>query len=960
VIRGLHENLVWTRSGFCWAVYRIEPDSYPNAPIKRRRELLDARAAALKTLPEQVLALSLVATTDPADTVRSVIAGVDLDACPSWAEVAETTLDLLDSAPPQQRTEWICVPLDSRASARGLLKDAAGVLDQMFGTLPAPISVAAVVAAKDRAAKLIKATAGSVTLRAATAAEVVWIFEHAVHRGAADPVLAAPPDRAHPEPDPGGPAPRMGHLGAAQLFDGGSGPARRRSPYQRRWLEVVDPDGAQSWQAFLVLAEAPPAFAWPGSELLARMDEWFSFPVDVACNIRTVPGKTAKIKVTRKLNELRDQSDQLEPEGSEAVDEAQQGAIALARGDLRDYGVELSGSSAVEVQPVVVLCVWGPDQRTCEQRADDVRSFFAGEDWLFVRPGGGQDQLWLAMLPDRPAPPVLGEYRQYLGARPFAMWMPWVSNQVGDPQGGLFAVRARTSLNEVVLVDPSWGPTADASGAVGVAGELGSGKSYSGKKLMGDNADRRGLNLVIDRTESREWVRFARACSGRTSVIDVDDNAGVSLDPLRVMTGLHAVRLAETFLTLLLAVPPMEPEGVAVSEAVHAVASTPHPTMAAVVDELERRGAGPGGNPDARLAAGKLRMAARKDIAQVVFNPDLPVLDLHSADNIVFCAADLVLPTQQELESEYRARRIEFTKLFGRAALFLIAAIIKERAFSSPRFAFIVLDECWYLATSPEGEALLVELVRDGRKHGTSPWLAAQNAEAFPAVAAGLLGTRIVMRTRNRELAQAALRFIGADPDNEDLIEMLRDFSPVTNDPDERNRRAGEALLRDTRGRISPVKILPHMRSGLGDAASTTATYSGDADSPPPAPTAAATATVEVPGGTLDQAPAGPGSTAASAASTTLVASAGKTVRRQAPPRQDTTGTTPAAGAGTPTKPRAPRRAPPRPMTVPAADPAAARSRRSPAARSTTAARSAPASAVDPAAPALVPSGAST
>ncbi len=826
MIRGLHENLLWTRSGFCWAVYRIEPDSYLHAPVKRRRELLDARTAAVKTLPEQVLTLSLVAVTDPADVVRAVVAGVDLDRCPAWAEAAENTLELLDAAPPQQRTEWLCVPLNPRASARNLLHEVSGAVDRLLGTAPAPVPAGDIAAARDRAAKLVKPTAGQVVLRPATAAEIVWVVEHAVHRGAGDPVLAAAPDR--PVPARVGPAPRMGHLGVAQLFDGGSGAARRRPPSQRRWLEVADPEGARSWQALLVLAEAPPGFPWPGSELLARMDEWFTFPVDVACNIRTVPGKTAKVKVTRKLNELRDQSDQLEPEGDEAVDEAQQGAIAIARGDLRDYGVELSGSSAVEVQPAVVLCVWGPDQPTCEQRADDVRAFFAGEDWLFVRPGGGQDQLWRAMLPDRPDPAVLGEYRQYLGARPFAMWMPWVSHQVGDPQGGLFAVRARTSLNEFVLVDPSWGPTADASGAVGVVGELGSGKSYSGKKLMGDNADRRGLNLVIDRTESREWVRFARACSGRTEIIDVDDTGGVSLDPLRLLPGPHGVRLAETFLTLLLAVPPMEPEGVAVSEAVHAVASAPDPTMAAVVDELDRRGAGPAGHPDARSAAGKLQMAARKDIARVVFDPALPVLDLRSADNVVFCAADLVLPTQQELESEYRARRIEFTKLFGRAALFLIASIIKERAFSSPRFAFIALDECWYLATSPEGEALLVELVRDGRKHGTSPWLAAQNAGAFPPVAAGLLGTRIVMRTRNRELAQAALRFIGADPDNDDLIEMVGDFSPVTNDPDERAQRAGEALLRDTRGRIGPVKILPHLRARLGDAANTTVAYSGD------------------------------------------------------------------------------------------------------------------------------------
>lgn len=809
VIRGQHEHLIWTDSGYCWAGYRVGPASYANRPLDVQQEMLDARTAAAKTLPPQSLALSLVADIDPADRVAAILGQTDLEEYPDWARIAENTLEFLDATGVQKRTEWLFIPLDSRAGARDLLGSALAMIDRLLGLPARAVDVAEVIAARARAARLIQPVAGTLDLRPADAAEITWVFQHARHRGVTRPPLLADTD-TRPEPRPAGPAARRAHLGEATLFDGGAGPEhRRRPPSQRRWLQVTDPDGVSSYQAFLVLSEVPASFAWPGSELFARIDELFDFPVDVATNLATVPANVAKAKVSKKLLELKDQSDQVEEDGG--GNEAQQGAIAAARDDLRDYAVELSGSgSGVEVQPAVVLCVWGPDQPTCEKRAEEVRSYFAGEDWLFVRPGGGQDQLYRAMLPDRPAPAVLREYRQYLPARSFAMWMPWTATQVGDPMGGPFAVPLHSGLTDVVLIDPSWGPQADSAGAVGVVGELGSGKSYSGKTLMAYNAARGGLNYAIDRTKSREWVTFARACAGTTQVVDVREDAGVSLDPLRVIPGPVGARLALTFLTQLIALPPMEPEGVAIGDALHAVSHRPDPDLLAVVEELEQRGTGPQGNPDARAAAGKLRMAARNDLGRIVFDRALPVLDLEAADNVVFCTADLALPEVDELANEYRARRIEFGKLFGRAALLLIAALIKERAFTSARVAVIPLDECWWFDLSPEAQLLILELVRDGRKHGVIVWLSSQTASSMPAVAAGLLGTKIVMRTRNRDLARSALEFLGADPDNEHLLRQVMEFSPVTRDPAARLRRAGEGSLPrhpepDRRGQDPPA-----------------------------------------------------------------------------------------------------------------------------------------------------------
>ena len=71
-------------------------------------------------------------------------------------------------------------------------------------------------------------------------------------------------------------------------------------------------------------------------------------------------------------------------------------------------------------------------------------------------------------------------------------------------------------------------------------------------------------------------------------------------------------------------------------------------------------------------------------------------------------------------------------QVLGQALLYLVAAVGRRVVFSDPRrFAAALYDEAWALLASPHGQNLLIEGVRDGRKHNGAIWLASQHPNDF-------------------------------------------------------------------------------------------------------------------------------------------------------------------------------------------------------------------------------------
>jgi hypothetical protein len=127
-----------------------------------------------------------------------------------------------------------------------------------------------------------------------------------------------------------------------------------------------------------------------------------------------------------------------------------------------------------------------------------------------------------------------------------------------------------------------------------------------------------------------------------------------------------------------------------------------------------------------------------------------------------------------------------------------VAAVGRRVVFRDPRrFAAALYDEAWALLASPHGQNLLIEGVRDGRKHNGAIWLASQHPNDFAiSELEDLLGSRFVFRQARRAIP-AALRFLGVT-DSVDAAVTL-----------EQGLTTGVCLYRDVRDRVGLIQVLP-------------------------------------------------------------------------------------------------------------------------------------------------------
>ncbi|WP_411146434.1 ATP-binding protein [Streptomyces sp. x-80] len=818
-VRHVAGNVIWTRHGTCWALWRIEGSGHAQSSRTVKERRLRALESLVKQLHGEAMLLSLCPQVDPAEVVRKMTDGVDLAASERYEQLATRVWDQLERLELTSRADWLAVPLSAgtKRQAAGMAIDAARAeMALQLGLLPAPVSAREEVRRLRQAQDLAATWPATVALRPATEAEILWIYGHSARRGVLEPLL----DPEQPTGRGRGAA-ALGQVvlaeGALPTAEDGDDADAHRGRFGRRWLQVSTEWG-ESYQTVLALSEMPERFVFPGSEYLAALDE-FAFPVDWAMRIKVTPGDVAEAKALRQARELAGQGGEYEGETAGVPSR-----VLDAADGMDEYRTAITSSKTeVEVQAMGALCVWGATPAEVEARAADLQTHFAGADYTFTRPLGEQENLWYGMLPGARAPKVMTSYAQVLLARDFAMAGAFAGSALGDAKGPLYGLQLAGGGTRPVLTDWSLGPRKSASASAAFIGELGGGKSVAMKSAVYDilaagrkmgQPGSRGRAVIVDRTPQQEWVRYAKACPGTTQVITIDDQAQVSLDPLRTIRDRsQAQRRTESFLTLLLGIGPMSDQGIALSEAIEATLTGPAPSMAGLVSELQARGKR---DATSNAVARKLAAVARKDLARTIFDPTLPVVDTSAADAIVFATANLALPKEHELAAD-RLPTLEFEKVFGRAALYLIAALCREVCFANPHeFCVAVWDECWWLTSSPEGMALLLELVRDGRKHNAGCLVGSHDGEdigpeasATGQVIRGLFPRKFLFRQTDVALAKRGLAFLDLDPTDEDLVELVTTgLSPMDVADEVRAQRAGECLHRDLYGRIGGMQVV--------------------------------------------------------------------------------------------------------------------------------------------------------
>ena len=821
--RSMASNLRWTRSGTVWADWILTGLPYGLRPVKDKQVVRSMHQALIRALPGESLLLGICSGLDPAAVVEKMLEGVDLAASPEWASECEATLESLDQIGPGQRIYWLSVPLGSdKPSDRALepFRAATADLRDRIGLPRAPVPAGDVQRRLVQAARIAESIPGAFNPTPATPAQMVWLHQHTIRRGLFQDLDL--PTQAHDDVTTSLLTPKSSSaLGEPLLDEGGQSDLdpktlARWNPLTRRYLKVQDafsPDpGPASYQSLLVVSDVPDGgMVFPGSEFIGRIDE-SGLDVDWAVRLHVRAPAQVASQNHRALTNLNEQYGQRGAEISHGLN-----MLDRVAEDLAEYvGILESDKLEVEAQATTIFCVAGPDQDSASTQARALTDFLADTGYKLAQPLGYQEELWWAMTPGVPASRAVREFAQITTSKALAATVPLASVHIGDNKGSLLALNIAhgpmlapnltCGPTSVILHDLEGATDRDVSGSIAVAGELGSGKTVILMKLSGDVIDRGGRVIVADRTAMGEWALWAQSVT-RAVVVDVSDPV-LSLDPLRLFGPVVGSRITQSFLTPLLNVAPTSERGVLLSDVLDpAYLSERGITgLGQLLTHLHSACDLPGAKEMARL----INVFARRDFGRVIFDETVPSLKL-SDPAVIIRTHTLMLPSKEELEHEHLFEQLGLEKIFGRAMYALIASLARHVCFAERDvLGLFVVDEAHSVTISPEGEREIVDFVRDGRKHRAAVVLGSHDPEAdfgSPTLR-GLIPTRILMRHRDKTLARRGLAWLDLDPDDEELVDLVRtDMSPVLGDGVPEHRR-GECLIRDTSGNVGRGKVL--------------------------------------------------------------------------------------------------------------------------------------------------------
>ena len=816
-------NLRWTRSGVVWADYVLTGIPYGYRPIEDRQTARAMHKMLLRALPGESLLLSVAVSLDPMTIVERMERGVDLDLHPAWADECDATIDRLEEIRPGQRIYWLSIPLANHGfgdTIKSATSAAWSSVADLMGMPPSSIPVEERERRAAQAAQIAAAIPAFYDATPATPSQMVWLHQHALQRG-----LGLDTDMPTAMEHPAGTA--RGSFTAARLDEGAQSDRpesgwRAKAPTLSRVLKVDQPwevtPPPASYQCFLVLAATPSGGTlFPGSEYLTLADNLGGVDVDWAIRFKNSAASEVLKKNRRALVQMNDQYTQREDELStgSVLDDA---AVALA-----EYNALLEADAMeMEVQSTTIFCVAAADEETAIAYQRELAKEFEGSTYRLQAPIGFQEELFWAMTPGVPTPAICNEFAQITTSEHFAAYVPVTRNDLGDGDGPLIALNISSARTGVVHHDIAKKASRDVSGSVGVCGNLGSGKSGYLKTTGNQVVDRGGQVIVVDRTPLGEYALWAEAI---TDAVVVDTAApDVTMDPLRLFSPARGGEVAVSILLPLLQLQPDDRLGVLLSQVLEPEcrARFGNFTTPGLVSHLESECTLDG----ARELAGKLKVYATKSYAAALFRADLQPFNPR-AGAIVFRTHTLELPSEREVENEHLFKQMSLQKRVGRMMYTLIAQIARGICFADPNtLAVFLLDECHHLTRSSEGVEIIIDFIRDGRKHDAAVMLGSHDPEADfgSETLRGLIPTRLVFRQTDRRLAQKSLKWLGVGENDLDLLkELMENTSPVEGkDGFVAPHRRGEGYMRDPAGNVGRIKVLLPASEARYQAASTT------------------------------------------------------------------------------------------------------------------------------------------
>ncbi|MFL0176427.1 ATP-binding protein [Mycobacterium sp. SMC-13] len=807
-------NLRRMRDGSIWADYRMQGLAYGYTSDERKNDALVHHRNLFRKLPDHSVIAGHIAAMNPDEIMARVIAGTDLNTRPSWRQECEGKHEFFSST--VRSTERIFT-LSFPVISSDAVSDWTGI--GAAGRRSRERDRAELMKAGDLAAAIITQLPSVFSFEPMTAAQMVWLWNHALSRGG--------PAEIFPNAVGSNVSSPAGAFAMAEFDEG------ERRPEKKRWLptsfaplvKITQPGrigGGESWQTLLAIEALPlEGLQFPGSEFFTIADRVDGFDIDWAVRISKTSRDQAIARNGKNLRRLSEQVDERDSEISFAHDTLSEQVMLL-----REYNSHLeTNDDEVEVSLCPIFAVAGPTRAACEDGALKLVQAFERPRIKVVAPLGGQRELWAAMNPGGTSHRSVADFSHVTISQFAAASVPLATNHLGDAKGPILALNLSGRRNQPVHTE-WWRETVkDASSAVAIAGELGAGKTWLIMYMLFTLVDNGGQFLVIDRTDSGEYARPASTLAHHV-IVDLS-RPQWSIDPIRTLRSDLGVDAAVELLTPLFECEANSPMGITLGEVLRPEWQVDSiPSLLRVLQDGVDAGRMPNGKG---LPAGwdelhrHLSFWEGRGYARSLFDPNLPAIDLN-AEGIVIRTNRVEVPTTEEVASR---ESLAPSKIFGRA-IYGLSMELGRQAFqlNKARPAAVGLDEAYHVTSTPTGLARTARLARDGRKDNISLILGSHDPVSdYPAgTALDLIPTRYVMRHRDENLARRSLAWLGIDPDRNPHIvrDLTKNTSPKGPDGKVIRGREGEGYMRDARGDIGRIKVLGPSSAVRREAMSTT------------------------------------------------------------------------------------------------------------------------------------------
>ncbi|MDB4896514.1 MAG: hypothetical protein JWN15_2776, partial [Firmicutes bacterium] len=547
--------------------------------------------------------------------------------------------------------------------------------------------------------------------------------------------------------------------------------------------------------AFCYVADLPDELVFPGTEWLYRLED-LPFPVEVSLRWSNIGHEQALAVVRRKRLEIQDQDQHTRRAGEEvpiSLLDAQEQVSALEH-DLKQRRFPTALSA-------ICLAVSARDERTLQERIQQLRSHFSTFQITIEVPAGDQLAAFLDAIPG--APGQLQAYTHRIPPEVLAGSMFLGTRALGDATGPYIG---RTGvLRRPVYIDPALPPQLNRSASIAFLGSLGGGKSFTANLLTYLAVVASGAQaLVLDpKGERSTWAEDLPELAGHLRVVTLGasnaDNG--KLDPFIMWRGMEDQDLRETgnmavsLLSFLANLQTGDRRFLAVMQAVEQVAAEPQPALGKVVDRLAAIGQN---DPEVATLAEYYRALSRRAYANLIFGRgDEQGVDLKHRMNVLQLQ-HLTMPPAGKPREEFSLEELLSVALMHAVTGFATQFTRRDRG----TFKIVLLDEAWALMASSQGRGLVSHLLRTGRAMNNAVYLVTQNvADLLDETVKNNIGAKFIFRSFDSQEIEKVLQFLNLEPEQENILAL-------------RQLETGQALFQDLQGRVGVVTldaVFPHL-----------------------------------------------------------------------------------------------------------------------------------------------------